>query len=221
MADITEVEQWDDGVYQLETTDPVQGGVDGIDNLPHKHLANRTKWLKSGLEALQNTVSNLGNTFALLGGSASQRFKVADAVSDDEAVSLLQLSGKANLNGNSSQYFKVNTPTDMTHATSKAYVDGLFGNIQDFGNGQSWQDVTSNRNTGVTYTNTTGKPIAISITFGIVSYQKGEITVDSILFDQRFGSSNTEWTSINLIIPNGVTYRASTTGYIYQWRELR
>jgi hypothetical protein len=86
MANITESEQWDDGVYQLETTDPVQGGADGVDNLPHKALANRTTWLKAAIETVQNTISNLGSNFAALGGSATQRFKVANAVNDDEAV---------------------------------------------------------------------------------------------------------------------------------------
>ncbi len=80
MADITEAEQWDTGVYQLETTDPVQGGADGVDNLPHKALANRTLWLKAQV-ALK----------ALLGGSPTQTFKVADAVNDDEALSKGQL----------------------------------------------------------------------------------------------------------------------------------
>lgn len=47
MADLVEIGQWDNGVYQLETTDPVQGGVDGIDNAPHKALANRTLFLKN------------------------------------------------------------------------------------------------------------------------------------------------------------------------------
>ena len=75
MADITEAEQWDTGVYQLETTDPVQGGADGVDNIPHKALANRTVWLKAQL-ALK----------ALLGGSATQTFKVATATLTDEAV---------------------------------------------------------------------------------------------------------------------------------------
>jgi hypothetical protein len=91
MANITESEQWDDGVYQLETTDPVQGGADGVDNLPHKALANRTTWLKAAIEAVQNTISNLGTSFAALGGTATQRFKVANAVNDDEAVSFTQL----------------------------------------------------------------------------------------------------------------------------------
>jgi len=52
MANIEELENWDDGVYQLETVDPVVGGADGVDNLPHKALANRTLWLKSLLDKI-------------------------------------------------------------------------------------------------------------------------------------------------------------------------
>jgi hypothetical protein len=54
MADLIELEQWEAGIYQLETDDPVLGGVDGIDNLQAKQLANRTKYLKAQVE-LDNT----------------------------------------------------------------------------------------------------------------------------------------------------------------------
>lgn len=37
---------WVNEVYQFEETDQLLGGPDGIDNLPLKHLANRTQWLK-------------------------------------------------------------------------------------------------------------------------------------------------------------------------------
>jgi len=80
MANIVESETWDTGVYQLETTDPVQGGVDGIDNVPHKALANRTVWLKAQL-ALK----------ALVGGSATQIFKAAAGVASDDVVNKGQL----------------------------------------------------------------------------------------------------------------------------------
>ncbi|HHL9597429.1 TPA: tail fiber protein [Neisseria meningitidis] len=40
-------------MYQLETSDPVMGGPDGIDNRQAKQLANRTLWLKKQTEALQ------------------------------------------------------------------------------------------------------------------------------------------------------------------------
>lgn len=46
MASLTELEQWEEQIYQLETTDPVKGGDDGISNRQAKQLGNRTKYLK-------------------------------------------------------------------------------------------------------------------------------------------------------------------------------
>jgi len=56
MADLSETATWEPGIYQIEETDPVQGGPNGIDNLPHRQLANRTLRLKNDHEALKNEV---------------------------------------------------------------------------------------------------------------------------------------------------------------------
>ena len=53
MANLNETAQWETGIYQLETSDPVMGGPDGIDNRQAKQLANRTLWLKNQTEVLQ------------------------------------------------------------------------------------------------------------------------------------------------------------------------
>nr|SAY44563.1 Phage T4 tail fiber [Serratia marcescens] len=50
MSNLTEKDQWEDGIYQLETSDPVLGGPDGVSNKPAKQLANRTLWLKKQQE---------------------------------------------------------------------------------------------------------------------------------------------------------------------------
>lgn len=47
MANVTESSIWESGVYQIETTDPVLGGANGIANVQAKQLANRTKYLKT------------------------------------------------------------------------------------------------------------------------------------------------------------------------------
>lgn len=60
MANVPENPTWEAGIYQFETTDPVQGGPDGIDNLPNRQLANRTAYLKQYLEALQQSVAAVG-----------------------------------------------------------------------------------------------------------------------------------------------------------------
>ena len=50
MANLTETPAWEEGIYQFETSDPVMGGPNGIDNRPTRQLANRTAWLKQQLE---------------------------------------------------------------------------------------------------------------------------------------------------------------------------
>lgn len=49
MANVTETSNFDAGIYQLETTDPLEGGSLGVLNYAIKGLANRTKWLKDNL----------------------------------------------------------------------------------------------------------------------------------------------------------------------------
>lgn len=46
MANLQETAIWEEGIYQFEKNDPVQGGEDGIDNRPTRQLANRTSYLK-------------------------------------------------------------------------------------------------------------------------------------------------------------------------------
>lgn len=45
MANLTELSQWETGIYQLETTDPVEAGSGGIANEQARLLGNRTKFL--------------------------------------------------------------------------------------------------------------------------------------------------------------------------------
>lgn len=52
MSGVTETAQWDDEVYLIEQTDPVEGGEEGIDNKPHKALANRSAYLKTLFESV-------------------------------------------------------------------------------------------------------------------------------------------------------------------------
>lgn len=59
MANLQETDVWVDGIYQLETTDPVMGGPDGIDNVQAKQLGSRTKYLKKGQDALKVRVDGL------------------------------------------------------------------------------------------------------------------------------------------------------------------
>lgn len=92
-------------------------------------------------------------------------------------------------------------------------------NDQSFGVGQSWQDVTSIRVLGTTYTNTTSKTIGVFVNFT-------DISSDSVLTigGQSFGvidTGNTGRQTIYFTVPAGVTYSISQTGVIAAWKEQR
>lgn len=50
MANLPETPQWESGIYQIEVSDPVLGGPDGISNRQAKQLASRTSYLKQKVE---------------------------------------------------------------------------------------------------------------------------------------------------------------------------
>jgi hypothetical protein len=65
MADLTESNEWPEGIYQLETSDPVLGGPEGIDNVQAKQLANRTKWLKDQIAKIVEGATSIGKAVQL------------------------------------------------------------------------------------------------------------------------------------------------------------
>ncbi len=70
MGNLAETANWDPNVYQIEETDPVQGGPNGIDNMPHKNLANRTQFLKQQHDTLASEVA------AARGGKANLKARL-------------------------------------------------------------------------------------------------------------------------------------------------
>ena len=84
---------------------------------------------------------------------------------------------------------------------------------------QTWQDVTGSRVAGTTYTNSTGKPIFVSIeadgAANVVYLQ-----VDNIKVSQSY-TSTYAWASVSAIVPNGSTYTLTSPVVVKVWSELR
>ena len=57
MANLIETPQWEDGIYQIETSDPVLGGPGGIANKQAEQLGNRTAFLKEQIESAENDLT--------------------------------------------------------------------------------------------------------------------------------------------------------------------
>lgn len=101
MADLPEVNNWEPGIYQLETSDPVLGGPEGIDNQQAKQLANRTQWLRDQIQKILDGVTTIGKA-AQLATARTLRFKGAatgsgtyDGSADTEITLALVDSGVA------------------------------------------------------------------------------------------------------------------------------
>lgn len=100
-----------------------------------------------------------------------------------------------------------------------------FDSGEVIGQNQTWQDVTASRATGVNYTNTTGKPIMLSVRVTTISagdYMSLFIDNDEVV-DDLMGSTVVGNFQINqtVIVPNLSTYRCATTGNLVAWYELR
>ncbi|MDS9879360.1 hypothetical protein RMI40_31480 [Pseudomonas protegens] len=85
MADLPEIAEWTAGIYQLETSDPVLAGPDGIDNLQAKQLANRTRWLKDKTDSLGASIATKASKATTLAG-----YGIADAFTKPETTSAIQ-----------------------------------------------------------------------------------------------------------------------------------
>lgn len=94
------------------------------------------------------------------------------------------------------------------------------------GIGQTWQDVGGTRGTGVNYTNSTGKPISVSVTIygtGTGSLLIGGSTVATVSAGYVTSGNIDGYAVLTAIVPNGVVYRVNVTGTAAEsiWYELR
>ena len=93
--------------------------------------------------------------------------------------------------------------------------------------GQTWQDVSASRNNNATYTNSTGRPIQVSIYAYYAANQSIELKVDAITIALAGWSSYAYGYvggTVSAIVPPGSTYQCYTaTGVsvIQKWLELR
>lgn len=88
----------------------------------------------------------------------------------------------------------------------------------DLGVGQTWQNVTSSRNVGATYTNTTGKPIMIAVTKELRGSQ-GYIQIGGV--NVAYFHNGDDGLTNTVIVPNGATYRVTGITNLSLWAELR
>ena len=90
MANVTETPTFEEGIYQIETTDPVLGGANGIANVQAKQLANRTAYLKTITDEVVEARGNkdtIGERLNII-ESITGDLEETSAVSVQQAMSL-------------------------------------------------------------------------------------------------------------------------------------
>lgn len=116
------------------------------------------------------------------------------------------------LNGSGQEVLKLpaSAPTDPTGVT-KSDILGL---------GQTWQDLIASRALGVTYTNSTGKPIEVHVATTSASNQDAMFYINGV-YMARAMSSGSAIASHYMVVPNGATYSVAATATLSKWSELR
>lgn len=96
--------------------------------------------------------------------------------------------------------------------------------LAGLGYSQTWQNVTGSRATGVTYTNSTGRPIYVSVYLVTGSGGTCFVRVGSVVIGGVNENGVNEKGAIGFVVPNGSTYVVNVaTGSmtIDTWAELR
>lgn len=115
---------------------------------------------------------------------------------------------------------------NLSDLTNKPQAIQNLGLQLPLGQGQTWQNVTSSRVEGTTYTNTTGRSIVVNVSYSSVgnnaashSFVVGGVTVGES--ESRFNESR-KISFTSAVVPAGATYIViAYEGVLSVWAELR
>jgi hypothetical protein len=97
--------------------------------------------------------------------------------------------------------------------------------VPGVGVGQTWQNLTSSRALGTTYTNSTGSPIMIAVTVNTTAStnSKAKITVGGVEVTRTYPYASGVYTPMYALVPDGATYVATNVSNttLNRWTELR
>lgn len=114
----------------------------------------------------------------------------------------------------------------LNGSTGLTFNNGSAQDVGGVGTGsQTWQNVAGSRTSGVTYTNTTGKPIMVSISATVlntsiwIAYVSGIV----VIYNNGSGATSNAPMTGTFIVPNGANYSLSVSGgsTVAYWAELR
>lgn len=175
------------------------------------------------------TVDTSKNTIVVHNGVQTGGFPVAARANANGTISLIKKDGTSAGEINATGLFNntltsTNADQALTAAQGKVLKDTKLETTSAFGVGQTWQNVTSSRVAGTTYTNTTSRPIVVNVT--ATGYQ-ATTQITAIVQGINFiiGADSTPYDTVaagSFVVPSGVGYSvAVTNGGLQTWYEFR
>ncbi|QIF41817.1 gp53-like domain-containing protein [Kingella kingae] len=156
MANLKETPVWEAGVYQWETSDPVMGGENGIDNKPTRQLANRTSWLKAEMARANDLIHANQQT-------ATQQF----ALKTTAITAGAGLTGGGVLRDN--QTLSLGKPSKITATTTNLAVSNTHTHEIDKASGAVAGIVMLSASTSSTATDKAATPSAVKAAYDLAA----------------------------------------------------
>lgn len=115
--------------------------------------------------------------------------------------------------------------TNTTQIATTAFVQQKAASLGLVGVGQTWQNMIASRSTGgVSYQNTTGKPITVAISVDAASGNTFQVSTNGSTWVTVFsiGSLSGDSNSLSVVVPDDHYYRyVGTPDNLLSWAELR
>lgn len=184
------------------------------------------------------TASDVGKAIAVGGSGGTMTLPLLSATRPGDSMLLscqggtgvLQPQGADTLYGGGSSLasftFKGSEFVEVTNFGSSWGITGGSWLSSALGVNQTWQNVVGSRAIGTTYTNTTGRPITVKVSYGLVSGNGLKITVGGLDVAWISGNSATViYQTMEAVVPVGATYVVSyfvgSSSSAQGWVELR
>lgn len=154
-------------------------------------------------------------------GTTWDAWKVAESVDDVDfrptaSAGDLFIDGQGFYRWNGSTYAK----SDLSYSTLAALVSGLAAAL---GPNQTMQDVGAGRAAGISYVNSTGRPIELYVQ-GASTNTGGNmyVTVGGLICQRSYIGATSSKLGIQITIPTGVAYRIDVVAAVIEmWIEYR
>lgn len=114
--------EWVDDLYQIEMTDPVTGGSDGVANRQAKQLGQRTQWLKKVYEDQAEDFKNYKNKTKAASSTAAGITKLTDKVYETPEADDIAVTPKGVAAALSTSAYTVNSIEDLREYSGESMI---------------------------------------------------------------------------------------------------